>query len=354
MKKLIAMLLVVVLALGLFAGCANNDSGKETTGAKTPDDTKAPETTAAPEAKTEYTFYGIYKAEGVYFVTEAASTEKTLKAWGEEKGYKVNWVCLFSESDPEKCLTQVQTAVADKADCIFICVPDQSMSFSVVELCKEGNVPVVSVDDGLIDDNGNRLAPWYGIDAYNIGYAAGEWMANYAKDNNLLDDPTVGLIYAEMPTVNSCVPRTQGEKDAWAKINGEAMADRTFSFPYNADENEAYTNCMAVITAHPEITSWLVMTASETASNAAAAALEEAGLDETSCINALGGDATVPHWEEGNFPVIKSATYFSGTVVGREAAEAVINYIENGTEIPMEYATPAILITPDNYKELLG
>ena len=53
MKKLIAMLLVVVLALGLFAGCANNDSGKETTAAKTPDETKAPETTAAPAATTK-------------------------------------------------------------------------------------------------------------------------------------------------------------------------------------------------------------------------------------------------------------------------------------------------------------
>lgn len=332
MKKLIAMLLAIVLCVGLLAACGGETGGD----------------------KKEFTFYGIYKAEGVYFVTEAASTEATLKAWGEKNGYTVNWVCLFSESDPEKCLQQVQTAVADKADCIFICVPDQSMSASVVDLCKEGNVPVVSVDDGLIDENGNRLAPWYGIDAYNIGKAAGEWMANYAKENNLLDDPTAGIIYAEMPTVNSCVPRTQGEKDAWKAINGDAMADRTYSFPYNADENEAYVNCMAVITAHPEIKTWLVMTASETASNAAAAALEEAGLAGTSCINALGGDATVPHWDAGNFPVIKSATYFSGKVVGKAAAEAVIDFIENGKEIPMEYATPATLITPDNYKDFMA
>ena len=96
------------------------------------------------------------------------------------------------------------------------------------------------------------------------------------------------------------------------------------------------------------------MTASETASNAAAAALEEAGLAGTSCINALGGDATVPHWDAGNFPVIKSATYFSGKVVGKAAAEAVIDFIENGKEIPMEYATPATLITPDNYKDFMA
>lgn len=56
-------------------------------------------------------------------------------------------------------------------------------------------VPIIAVDDGLIDTDGNKIAPWFGIDAYNIGYTAGEWMADYAKENDLLDDPSVGLLY---------------------------------------------------------------------------------------------------------------------------------------------------------------
>ena len=213
---------------------------------------------------------------------------------------------------------------------------------------------VVAVDDGLIDADGNKIAPWFGIDAYNIGYAAGEWMADYAKENNLLDDPACALLYMTMDTVSSCVPRTEGEKQAWADKVGDALSDRTYFCDYlGSDEAEAYANATAVIAAHPEITKWLVMSASETGSSTAAAALEEAGLVEGSCVNALGTDATALQWDEGNFEVIRSSAYFSGKVVGQAAALAVCDYLLNGTEIPAEYATPAVIVTPENYKDIM-
>ena len=58
----------------------------------------------------------------------------------------------------------------------------------------------------LIDTEGNKIAPWFGIDAYNIGYAAGEWMADYATENNMTEDETVGVLYMTMNTTSSCVP----------------------------------------------------------------------------------------------------------------------------------------------------
>lgn len=308
---------------------------------------------ASAEGKTEYNFYGLYKSESMYFVNEAESIEKTIAAWAEENNFTYKWHYLSSDSDAEKCLTQVSTAIADNADAIFICVPDQTMSQSVVDLCAESNTLVVAVDDGLIDGEGNKIAPWFGIDAYNIGYAAGEWMADYASENGLLDDEATGILYMTMETVSSCVPRTEGEKQAWADKLGDALSDRVWSADYNADETEAYNNASAVITAHPEITNWLVLTASETGSSAAAAALEEAGLVETSCVNALGTDATALQWDEGNFEVIRSSAYFSGKVVGQAAALAVCDYLLNGTEIPAEYATPAQIVTPENYKDIM-
>ena len=115
---------------------------------------------------------------------------------------------------------------------IVTCIPDQTMSQSVVDKCKDAGVPIIAVDDGLIDTDGNKIAPWFGIDAYNIGYTAGEWMADYAKKNDLLDDPSVGLLYMTMETVSSCVPRTEGEKDAWKDKLGDALSDRTYAVSY--------------------------------------------------------------------------------------------------------------------------
>lgn len=329
MKKSLALLLILVLAAFSVAGLAE-------------------------EAKTEYNFYGLYKSESMYFVNEAASIEKTIAEWAEENGFTYKWHYLSSDGDAEKCLTTVDTAIADNADAIFICVPDQTMSMAVVEKCQESGTLVVACDDGLIDGDGNKIAPWFGIDAYNIGYAAGEWMAQYAIDNNLLEDESCALLYMTMDTVSSCVPRTEGEKQAWADINGDALSDRTYFADYDgSDEAAAYANASAVIAAHPEITTWLVFSASETGSSTAAAALEEAGLAENSCVIALGTDATALQWDEGNFMVIRASAYFSGKVVGQAAALAVTDYLLNGTEIPAEYATPATIVTPETYKDIM-
>ena len=328
MKKILAL----ILALCLLAGFA----------------------ALAEETKTEWTFYGLYKSASMYFVNEAASIEATIAAWAEEHGFTYKWHYLSSDGDAEKCLTTVDTAIADNADAIFICVPDQTMSQAVVEKCAESGTLVVACDDGLIDGDGNKIAPWFGIDAYNIGYAAGEWMAQYAIDNNLLEDESCAMLYMTMDTVSSCVPRTEGQRQAWADINGDAMADRTYSADYDgSDEAAAYANASAVIAAHPEITTWLVQVASETGSSSAAAALEEAGLAENSCVMSLGTDATALQWDEGNFQVIRSSAYFSGKVVGQAAAQAVLDYLLTGTEIPAEYATPAQIVTPENYKDIM-
>ena len=78
--------------------------------------------------------------------------------------------------NPETCLKFVDTAISEKASGIIICVPDQTMSQAVVDKCAEAGMPVVAVDDAL-EVNGEKIAPWVGIDGYNIGMANGEWRA---------------------------------------------------------------------------------------------------------------------------------------------------------------------------------
>lgn len=347
MKKLFALVLAGALALSLVA-CGGGDSSSAPAASTPAASTPAASTPAAPKA---LNIYGIYKSESTYFVNEAASIEKTLKELGDEMGFEATWHFNNCDGDPEKFMTLLDTAIADNADAIVCCVPDQTMSQSVVDKCNDAGVPVIAVDDGLIDTDGNKIAPWFGIDAYNIGYAAGEWMADYAKDNDLLDDPEVGLLYMTMETVSSCVPRTQGQQDAWKDKVGDALSDRTWTADYVSQSEEAYNSAQAVVTAHPEIKKWLVMTPSENGVLGAGSVLEEAGLDKDSCIIALGCDEMSVQWADGNYECCRASAYFSGKVVGKEAITAVVNYLMNGTALPDEYATPAILVTPDNYTE---
>lgn len=354
MKKIVALLLATLVIFGLGACSSGTDANNTTAAPAAPAETtdsvasKAP---AAPEGPKDLNIYGIYKSESTYFVNEAGSIEKTLNEKAEEYGITITWHFNNCDGDPEKYMTLVDTAIADKADAIVTCIPDQTMSQSVVDKCNEAGVPIIAVDDGLINDAGEKIAPWFGIDAYNIGYSAGEWMANYAKENNLLEDETVGLLYMTMSTVSSCVPRTEGEKQAWADILGDALSDRTYEADYVSMSEEAYNSASAVVTAHPEIKTWLVMTPSENGVLGCGAVLEEAGLDSTSCVIALGCDELSTQWADGNYSVCRASAYFSGKVVGREAATALVDYLVNGTELPEEYATPAIIVTPDNYTD---
>lgn len=355
MKKALSLLLVLVMVLSLVACGSGSTETTAATEAKTDAQTPVETEAAAPaeEGDKELNVYGIYKSDGAYFVNEGWSVENTMTQIAEENGYTVNWHYLTCDMDPEKCMTLIENAIADKADAIITCVPDQTMSIAVKERCDEAGVPVVAVDDGLIDTDGNKIAPWFGIDAYNIGYAAGEWLADYASENNVLEDETVGLMYMTMSTVSSCVPRTEGAQAAWADKLGDAMADRTYYADYETTSELAYNAATAVITAHPEITTWLVMTPSENGALGGGSALEEAGLDGTSCVVNLGGDEMATQWDEGNYSVVKVCAYFSGFVVGREAGKAVANYLIFGTELPDEYATPAEMMTQDNYLDVV-
>lgn len=353
MKKLIALLLAMVMVMGL-AACGNTNATPETKATVAETNAPAPETEAAEEpaaAVTSLNIYGIYKSESPYFVNEAASIEKTLNEKGAEYGIDVTWHFLNCDGDAEKYMTQIDTAIADNADAIVTCIPDQTMSEAVVAKCEAAGVPIVACDDPLKDGSDAKLAPWFGIDAYNIGYAAGEWMADYATTNNLVEDETVGVLYMTMNTTSSCVPRTEGEKKAMADKLAGAMDDRTFEVDYITTMEDAYNGASAMIAGHPEIKSWLVMVASEQGALGVASAIENAGLAETSCVVTLGCDETTGHWEEGNYSVIRAAAYFSGKVVGKEAILAVVEYLVNGTEMPTEYATPAVMVDPTNYQD---
>lgn len=351
MKKALSLLLALVMVLSLVA-CSSGSDETEATEAATEAATETATEAPADDGDKELNIYGIYKSDGAYFVNEAWALEAAVKEIAEPAGYTVTWHYLSCDMDPEKCMTLIENAIADKADAIVTCVPDQTMSVAVVERCNEAGVPVVAVDDGLIDETGAKIAPWFGIDAYNIGYAAGEWLANYAKDNGLLEDESVGLIYATMSTVSSCVPRTEGAETAWADVLGEGvMAERTFYADFETTLETAYNAVSSVIVGNPQITSWLVMTPSENGALGAGSAIEEAGLADTSCVVALGADEVANQWDAGNYAVIREAAYFSGMVVGRECGLALGNYLVNGTELPAEYATPAIMIDQTNYLE---
>lgn len=347
MRKLLVLLLVVAMVGIMAVGCSADKPADEP--AAPEESTPAEE--AAPEETTEddgIVIAGIYKmGDAVWFIEEGAASEATCKEMGAK-----DFIYIDVQTDPDLFLQALDNVIVQGVDGVLTCIPDQQLSQVAVGKLTEAGIPFIACDDALQDEAGNKLAPWVGISAYKIGYACGEWMANYMIENNLAEDEEVGILLLTAETVSSCVPRTEGELDAVTELLPDFPEERIFKADHLTDTETGYNAANSIITGNPQIKKWMVMGVSDDGAVGAVRSLEQAGLDKESCAIGLGGYLGPGEFEK-EYSAFKSAAYFSAYDVGNTAATELMNFILNGEEIPMEYAVDAVIVTKDNYKDIM-
>lgn len=291
--------------------------------------------------------YGIYKAgDQTWFIQEGAAAKKAAVAAG------YTFIYVDAKMDSQQYSNAIDNAIANKAAGIVTCPVDQTMSQAIVKKVKAAHIPIVAADDALQGASGNKLVPWVGIDAYNIGFANGQWLANYAKKNNLLNNKSVGLLIMTMDTVSSCVPRATGELAAFKKDAPQFPANRIFKADYDGTTDKGNTVSAAIFTAHPEIKTWLVTGANEEGTIGACRALESAGLQKNACVVGLGAYLAKDEWKKPSTPM-KASAYFSSNQVGQGSISVLLDLI-NGKKPPIATAVSATIATPANYKKVMG
>lgn len=359
MKKVAAAFLTVAMAGAMLTGCGGGESETTASESSTAETTEAAETAEAGseeaadagEASGEkLVVYGIYKAgDQTWFIDEGNAAQKAVEAAGGE------FIYVDAKMNPEEYLKAIDNAIANNASGIVTCIPDQTMSQAVVTKCEEAGIPVVAADDALQDTDGNKLVPWVGINAYKIGEANGEWLADYVKENSLAEDAEVGMLLMTMDTVSSCVPRAEGEFDKFTELVPEFDQSKIYRADYDGTTDKGNTAAAAVITAHPEIKKWIVTGANEEGCIGAVRALESAGLDKDACVVGLGAYMAKDEWNNkgADGTCMKASAYFSADSVGAGSIEVLLNLID-GADVEMETAVDAVVVTPDTYKDEMG
>lgn len=294
--------------------------------------------TMVAQAEEGFTIAGIYKmGTATWFIQEGLASQEVVEAAGG------TWKYLDADLNSATYTELLDTVIADKVDGVLVCTPDQNLSQMTVDKLTEAGIPVIAVDDALEDEEGNLLAPWVGIDGYNIGLAMGEWGMNYITENNLAEDEEFAVLLMTAETVSSCVPRTEGEMEALKDFD----QDRIFYADCDTSAEDGNTAANAVITGHPEIKKWLVMGVSDESSQGAARAIEATGLGADSMVAGLGG-YLCPDEFANEDSCFRAAAYFSARDVGGTAAQQLVDKIVDGTEIPETYAVPAVIVTPED------
>ncbi len=340
----------MVLGLTACSAVTTDAPASETAKVEEAQTPKAADSGEAKDASAAGVVYGIYKAgDQTWFIDEGAAAQAAVEANGDSFTY------VDAKMSPEEYLKAIDNAIANNAKGIVTCIPDQTMSQAVVDKCSEAGIPIVAADDALQDNDGNKIAPWVGINAYVIGQANGDWIANYAKEKGLEEDPECGLLIMTMDTVSSCVPRAEGEYDNFTAACPSFDTARIFKADYDGTTEKGNTAAAAIFTAHPEIKKWLVTGANEEGTIGACRALESAGLDADACVVGLGGYMAKDEWNNkgADGTCMKAAAYFSSDSVGKGSVDVLYKLIAGG-DVEKETAVDAVVVTPENYKEVMG
>lgn len=297
-----------------------------------------------------------------WFQSTLAFIESTSKEMGAKEV-----IALDCEMNPEKCLNNLDNLIGQEVDFIIICTPDQELSQTIKSRCDEAGIPVMADADGLIVE-GKHIAPALELNAYVVGSGMGEWLANYVNTEMDLaaDAECIGYMRMTMNEVSSCVPRAEGAKDSFLAGCPDFDEAKIIDANYNGTTEEGYDVAAATITAHPEITKWLVTAPNDEGAAGATRALEAAALDADACVVGAGAYIAKDEFKK-DYSCFKAAAYFSAAETGAVEATAAMEYLLDGKEVFGEYKDTyegdnefgvyplgGIMVDPTNYQEVMG
>jgi ribose transport system substrate-binding protein len=326
MKKLLALLLTMVMITCLFIGCGQKKEVAETTPTKDAAPTKE-------AAETDEIFIG--------YVISDMSHEwyQNIKAGMEEYGAGLDNVKLqFVDSgyDQTALVNGAENLINSGVDVLVITPIDAAACVGVVEMAHEAGIPVIC-ESNRIEGADTLVA----LANYDAGYAVGEFVANYVKENGLGKQFILAMgqeAYAD------CRDRMAGYKDAIAdsgieyEIVQEVDTDGT--------KEKSIELAGSVVIAHPEIN--CIFGINDNTATGAISAYKEAGYDMSKLtVVGLGMEGDVGR------EALLSGEYVGGMFcapryVGATIVKTALRMM-NGETIEDHVKVKCVILTPDNF-----
>ena len=297
-----------------------------------------------------------------------------LKELGEQNNFEI------TAQDPnrniETQLRQIDAAVIQKIDGAFLFIADEGSAPAAVAKLNDAGIPVIGETLKLQDGNGNVIAPYVELNAEAVGNNIGQWVVDNWRSTgvDLSNLNTVGVIKNTNSRQQSDINRANGFTNA-IKKGFPTLRDANILMADVAAETgstdlmeASYKQVSALITAHPEMTAWVIIGTVDYYAVGAARAIQAAGLESRTIIVSPGGEMTIPEWEKGPdvSPCLRAVCYYNAMDFAKYMVEGMLAMCRDGkdaSQILTQFIDPGqkyavvkisgVMVTRNNYKDYL-
>ncbi|HYP17189.1 MAG TPA: arabinose ABC transporter substrate-binding protein [Opitutus sp.] len=329
MRSLVPLIASVFLLC--FAGCSKQPAAESAT-------------TASGKVKIGFL---VKQPEEPWFQFEWAGAEKAARQHGFE-------VVKLGVPDGEKVLAAIDSLAASGAQGFVICTPDVRLGPAIVAQARLKNLKVVTVDDAFIGADGKIMkdVPYLGMSASAIGSDQGKALyAEMQRRQWPVEETAVCVVtFEELDTARE---RTDG---AIAALKAAGFpADRIFKTAQKTtDIPGSFDATNILLTQKPNVKRWLLVGMNDTAVLGAVRATEGRGFTADHIIGiGINGTDCIDELRKSKPTGFFGSMLVSAPYEGFRTAEMLYQWIKDGTVPPADTRTPGILITRENFEEIL-
>ncbi|RJW36508.1 sugar ABC transporter substrate-binding protein [Clostridiales bacterium TF09-2AC] len=381
-KRLIAVALTMAMAAGMMTGCGG--SGKTTesaaaTAAADAGNTEAAKTEAAKEQedKTEAAKDDA-AAGGAGALIGVAMPTKDLQRWNQDgsnmkaeleaAGYAVD--LQYASNDVQTQVSQIENMISNGCQMLVIASIDGSSLGEPLSQAKEAGIPVISYDRLIM--NSDAVSYYATFDNYKVGQKQGEYLVEALGLENSSEPRNIELFTGD-PADNNCVFFFGGAMDVLQKYiddgklvvkSGQTAFEQVATA--NWDSEKAQNRMDTIIAGN--YSDGTVLDAVLCSNDSTALGVENAlaasytgtypvitgqDCDIANVKNMLNGKQAMSVFKDTRTLATQVVKMVDAVMQGSEAEINDTSSYDNGTGVIPTYLCEPVVVTIDNYKEML-
>ena len=394
MKKVLALVLAVLLAVSLFA-CGTKDTPKDSNSPAPSSSGNVKTPNANPDGSINLDKVAHYDADYDYtqnekvkvcYISQAGGPLYQQSAAAYEHWaplYNLEWAGYISaNNDADLFLTTLQNML-DQGVKAFILDPDTTVVPTVKDMMDKypdakWMSQMAAPRDGATGDGvpigGNMVNPYVGFNNYDAGWQVAKKCIEW-KEETYPDVPwsEVAFLACNYSTSAPLLERVMACKDIWQETTGGMAGYFEADCAAGGFSMQSAIDAVSpIVSTNTEYKYWIVNGLVDDFAQGAASVLGQQGLSDTSCVATFGGSGLQMQWDMGQFDCFRYALFTAQNLYAEPIIGGVYAFLQgwatpntiwpswvmwndhgiDGNTFP-QLRLPTVWLEPDTYKHYL-